>query len=76
MPMLMDAVKEYTRKVTYVTYNVGDYNLECSCRKFEIFDILCMHGMKVLTHNKVLMLPSRYIQRRWSKFSKDGLPYQ
>ncbi|KAK8926597.1 Protein FAR1-RELATED SEQUENCE 2 [Platanthera zijinensis] len=114
MPMLMDAVKEYTRtiyadfeeeclsqiscicelvtsnedshfyrvsppeefKVTYVTYNVSDYSLECSCRKFETFGILCMHGMKVLTHNKVLMLPSRYIQKKWSKFSKDGLPYQ
>ena len=49
-----------------------DETLSCSCRKFESFDILCRHGLKVLEVLDIKLIHNRYIMKRWRRDAKDG----
>ncbi|KAM0938089.1 putative transcription factor FAR family [Dioscorea sansibarensis] len=55
-----------------VEFHPTDAIVLCSCKKFEIMGVLCMHALKVLNINNVLNLPSQYILKRWTKFANEG----
>ena len=55
-----------------VMWNPLDETLSCSCRKFELFGILCRHGLKVLDVLAIKLIPNRYIMNRWRRDAKDG----
>ncbi|KAJ8632199.1 hypothetical protein MRB53_025535 [Persea americana] len=39
----------------------------CSCNKFEFESIPCCHVLSILRRGTILLLPDRYILKRWSK---------
>lgn len=51
-----------------VELNPCNLEIKCSCRKFEEIGLLCMHALKVFSHNNILHLPTRYILKRWTKY--------
>lgn len=60
------------RSYGLVEYDPSNVMVTCSCKKFEMMGILCMHALKVLNYNNILHLPSCYILKRWTKYAKDG----
>lgn len=54
-----------------VELNPSNLEIKCSCRKFEEIGLLCMHALKVFSHNNVLHLPTRYILKRWTKYANS-----
>ncbi|KAL0924201.1 hypothetical protein M5K25_005012 [Dendrobium thyrsiflorum] len=56
-----------------VEFSPSNYNVNCSCKKFESTGILCMHALKVLNNNNILHLPRHYILKRWTKYANDGI---
>jgi len=52
-------------------WNPLDQTLSCSCRKFETFDILCRHALKILDVLDIKLIPDRYITKRWRRDAKD-----
>ncbi|XP_020107897.1 protein FAR1-RELATED SEQUENCE 5-like [Ananas comosus] len=56
-----------------VILNKEDHIVQCTCRRFEYYGILCAHALKVLYINNIVDLPNRYILRRWTKYAKDGI---
>ncbi|XP_020254947.1 protein FAR1-RELATED SEQUENCE 5-like [Asparagus officinalis] len=61
------------RSYGLVEYDPSNISVTCSCKKFEMMGILCMHALKVLNYNNILHLPSCYILKRWTKYAKDGV---
>ncbi|XP_028803394.1 protein FAR1-RELATED SEQUENCE 5-like [Neltuma alba] len=55
-----------------VTFNSEDETVECSCKKYEFVGILCCHALRVLNLWNKLVIPSRYILKRWSKHARSG----
>ncbi|KAJ3709182.1 hypothetical protein LUZ61_012887 [Rhynchospora tenuis] len=50
-----------------VELNSSNLEITCSCKKFQASGLLCMHALKVFSHNNILHLPTRYILKRWTK---------
>ncbi|PKA52635.1 Protein FAR1-like sequence 5 [Apostasia shenzhenica] len=63
----------HKRSLGLVEFDSSNVSVTCSCKKFELMGILCMHALKVLNYNNILQLPSRYILKRWTKYAKDGV---
>ncbi|XP_031504039.1 protein FAR1-RELATED SEQUENCE 5-like isoform X2 [Nymphaea colorata] len=58
------------RHEAYVTYNVGNKAVECTCKKYEFKGILCRHALKALDRENIKEIPESYIMRRWTKNAK------
>ncbi|XP_043700361.1 protein FAR1-RELATED SEQUENCE 5-like [Telopea speciosissima] len=56
-----------------VLYKIHEQALECNCRKFETYGILCCHVLKVLDVLEIKCIPEKYILRRWILAAKDIL---
>jgi SWIM zinc finger len=52
-------------------FEPSEVKISCSCKKFALMGILCMHALKVLNNNNILYLPDQYIVKRWTKYVKD-----
>lgn len=50
-----------------VTFNSTDDTVTCSCKKNEFVGILCKHALCILYTRSVLLIPSKYILKRWSR---------
>ncbi|XP_074314490.1 protein FAR1-RELATED SEQUENCE 5-like [Silene latifolia] len=57
----------------HVTYDCSNQLIECTCRKLQVMGIFCSHIIRVLHMHSVGEIPSRYILRRWTKFSKTAV---
>ncbi|KAK9274132.1 hypothetical protein L1049_018946 [Liquidambar formosana] len=56
-----------------ITFTSVDGTISCSCKNFEFVGILCCHALKVLDDLKMkLMIPERYILKRWTKNARAG----
>jgi SWIM zinc finger len=56
------------KQLGLVELNPSILEIKCSCKKFEAMGLLCMHALKVFSHNNILHLPTRYILNRWTKY--------
>ncbi|KAG7986751.1 hypothetical protein I3843_03G097700 [Carya illinoinensis] len=56
-----------------VTFNSSDSTVVCSCMKFEYVGFPCSHALKVLDHQNIKIIPSRYILKRWTKDGRSGI---
>ncbi|KAK9757450.1 hypothetical protein RND81_01G163700 [Saponaria officinalis] len=57
----------------HVTFDCDNNLIECTCKKFLVMGMLCSHIICVLHIHSVTEIPSTYILRRWSKFSKADI---
>ena len=48
-------------------YRGADQTISCSCRRFELFGLLCRHIFYVLRISFVNEFPKKYIVRRWRR---------
>lgn len=48
-------------------YSSCDMNVSCSCKRFELFGLLCRHIFYVLRMNSIEDFPKEYVMDRWSK---------
>ncbi|KAF7812612.1 protein FAR1-RELATED SEQUENCE 5-like [Senna tora] len=55
-----------------VTFNSEDETVVCSCKKFEFVGILCGHALCVLNHWNKIVIPQKYILKRWTKDARNG----
>ncbi|KAK9282735.1 hypothetical protein L1049_010955 [Liquidambar formosana] len=56
-----------------INFTSIDGTISCSCKNFEFVGILCGHALKVLDDLKMkLMIPERYILKRWTKNARAG----
>ncbi|XP_043705274.1 protein FAR1-RELATED SEQUENCE 5-like [Telopea speciosissima] len=51
-----------------IDYEVADGSC---CRKFETYDILCCHAIKILDRLDIKMIPESYVLRRWTRTSRN-----
>ncbi|CAN6443779.1 unnamed protein product [Victoria cruziana] len=58
------------RHEAYVTYNIGNKLVECTCKRYEFKGILCRHALKALDRENVKEIPESYIMQRWTKHAK------
>ncbi|XP_021758958.1 protein FAR-RED IMPAIRED RESPONSE 1-like [Chenopodium quinoa] len=49
------------RRFYRVTFDTSTKEVECDCRKFETFGIMCKHSMRILDQNLVFEIPQKYI---------------
>ncbi|KAJ8622586.1 hypothetical protein MRB53_031115 [Persea americana] len=56
--------KEIEREVLWKKDEKHAY---CSCKKFEFEGIPCCHVLSILRRGSILILPERYILKRWTK---------
>ncbi|KAF7801264.1 protein FAR1-RELATED SEQUENCE 5-like [Senna tora] len=64
---LLDHPREHN-----VTFNSEDETVVCSCKKFEFIGILCGHALHVLHHWNKIVIPEKYILKRWTKNARSG----
>ena len=55
-----------------VSYDTTDKTFSCSCRKFEIIEILCCYVLKVFDALDIKTISDMYILKRWTKEAKSG----
>lgn len=55
-----------------VRFNTFEMKATCSCRMFEFSGIICRHVLSVFRAKNVLMLPSEYVLKRWTRNAKTG----
>lgn len=55
-----------------VSFNSFEMKASCSCQMFEYSGIICRHILAVFRAKNVLMLPSNYILKRWTRNAKSG----
>ena len=55
-----------------VSYDTEDKTFSCSCRKFEIIEILCCHVLKVFDSLDIKTISNMYILKRWTREAKSG----
>ncbi|KAK2388554.1 protein FAR1-RELATED SEQUENCE [Trifolium repens] len=55
-----------------VTFNFEDQSVDCSCRLFQFIGILCCHALRVLNHLNIIVIPQKYILKRWTKQARSG----
>ncbi|XP_037410250.1 protein FAR1-RELATED SEQUENCE 6-like [Triticum dicoccoides] len=66
--VLIDKEKGWRKDIVYhVYFNEEEFEVKCSCRRFEFRGILCRHILCVLTHMKIKEVPPQYIHDRWKK---------
>ncbi|XP_043705344.1 protein FAR1-RELATED SEQUENCE 5-like [Telopea speciosissima] len=70
---MVDEEGEFVEGEHTVLYKIHEQVLECSCRKFETYGILCCHVLKVLDVLEIKCIPEKYILRRWTRAAKDIL---
>ncbi|XP_076915910.1 protein FAR1-RELATED SEQUENCE 5-like [Bidens hawaiensis] len=58
---------EFIGAIHCVMFRSADQTMSCSCRRFELFGLLCRHIFYVLRICFVTKFPKRYIVRRWRK---------
>ncbi|CAN6443778.1 unnamed protein product [Victoria cruziana] len=58
------------RQEVYVTYNVENGTVECTCKNYEFKGFLCCHALKALDRENIREIPSPYIMQRWKKHAK------
>ncbi|XP_027351036.1 protein FAR1-RELATED SEQUENCE 5-like [Abrus precatorius] len=56
-----------------VTFDRSSTTINCSCKKFETFGILCCHALKVFEANDVKVIPDKYILKRWTTQGRCGI---
>ncbi|KAL2460235.1 Protein FAR1-RELATED SEQUENCE 12 [Abeliophyllum distichum] len=56
-----------------LTYYVGNDFIFCSCRTFDFEGYPCRHMVSYFKKIQVLLLPEKYILRRWTKNAKVGV---
>lgn len=56
-----------------VSFDPSDNIITCSCRKFESFDFMYCHALKVCDINDIKLLPDQYIILRWTKKVRAGV---
>ncbi|PWA37080.1 zinc finger, SWIM-type, MULE transposase domain, FHY3/FAR1 family [Artemisia annua] len=54
-------------EVYEVLYSSCDMSVTCTCKRFELFGLLCRHIFYVLRMNNVQDFPNEYVLDRWSK---------
>ncbi|XP_057445614.1 protein FAR1-RELATED SEQUENCE 5-like [Lotus japonicus] len=59
---IYEQAREYT-----VTFDSFNEKISCSCMKFEYLGVLCCHALKVLDYRNIMIVPSQYILKRWTK---------
>nr|XP_034586734.1 protein FAR1-RELATED SEQUENCE 5-like [Setaria viridis] len=69
IPLLKTAAESYTGRM-YKEFE-EEFN-----KQFSFSCILCKHAFKVFNVNDVFILPSQYIQHRWTKYAKRGFYIQ
>ncbi|KAJ8615718.1 hypothetical protein MRB53_035090 [Persea americana] len=50
-----------------VLWKKDEKHAYCSCKKFEFEGIPCCHVLSILRRGSILILPERYILKRWTK---------
>lgn len=56
-----------------VTYNSFEIRANCSCQMFEFQGIPCRHMISVFRKKNILMLPSCYLLKRWTRHAKTNV---
>lgn len=64
---------EANLKPYFVRYTVTETKVTCSCQMFEFSGLLCTHILTVFRVTNVLMLPSHYVLKRWTRNAKSGV---
>ncbi|KAI3465666.1 hypothetical protein Pfo_022329 [Paulownia fortunei] len=59
-------------KAHTVRFNAFEMKATCSCRMFDFSGIICRHVLSVFRAKNVLMLPSEYVLKRWTRNAKAG----
>ncbi|XP_074304276.1 protein FAR1-RELATED SEQUENCE 7-like [Silene latifolia] len=57
----------------HVTYDCSNQLIECTCRNLQVMGMFCNHIIRVFHMPSVGEITSRYILRRWTKFSKTAV---
>ncbi|KAF7839313.1 protein FAR1-RELATED SEQUENCE 5-like isoform X2 [Senna tora] len=55
-----------------VTFNSEDETVVCSCKKIDFVGILCGHALRVLNHWNKIVIPPKYILKRWTNNARSG----
>lgn len=56
-----------------VNFNVVDFLVSCSCKRFEECGLLCCHCLRIMHVHSIPQIPKCYIKRRWTKSAKQDL---
>ncbi|KAK6115393.1 hypothetical protein DH2020_007662 [Rehmannia glutinosa] len=69
VPLLEFKVKSLCQnsRIRKVVFDKRNYEVKCSCHKFESMGILCKHVLKVFNFVDLNILPKPYIKKRWMK---------
>ncbi|KAM3207862.1 hypothetical protein ACQJBY_062879 [Aegilops geniculata] len=60
--VLIDEDKGWRKDVVHhVYFSDEEFEVKCSCRRFEFTGILCRHVLCVLTHKKIKEVPTQYV---------------
>ncbi|XP_058090138.1 protein FAR1-RELATED SEQUENCE 5-like isoform X2 [Magnolia sinica] len=60
------------KKKYIVNLNASNMEVKCSCKMFDFSGILCRHTLLVFRMKNILMLPSHYFLKRWTRYAKRG----
>ncbi|XWS26064.1 hypothetical protein CRYUN_Cryun27aG0120800 [Craigia yunnanensis] len=60
-------------KAHFVKFNIFRKKASCSCQMFEFSGIICKQVLAVFRVTNVLILPSHYILKRWTRNAKSGV---
>nr|GEV74067.1 hypothetical protein [Tanacetum cinerariifolium] len=72
---IRDTGADFKRKGTVVEVNYipSEGKSNCSCLRYECYELLCRHIFYVLRLSKVHNIPKSYLQKRWSK---NAMPHK
>ncbi|XBH97719.1 hypothetical protein VPH35_127351 [Triticum aestivum] len=66
--VLIDEDKGWRKDIVHhVYFSEEEFEVKCSCRRFEFTGILCRHVLCVLTHKKIKEVPPQYVLDRSKK---------
>lgn len=68
---LCDATEDL--KHWFVTLDLTNFDVDCSCKGFQTKGILCKHILRVYNHANVKQIPSQYILNRFTLKAKKSL---
>ncbi|XP_043705054.1 protein FAR1-RELATED SEQUENCE 5-like [Telopea speciosissima] len=68
---LVDEEMNFVEGEYVVLYKPSEHLIECSCKKFETFGILCCHALKVIDVLDLKCIPDKYILRRWTRTARN-----
>ncbi|CAA0825605.1 Protein FAR1-RELATED SEQUENCE 5 [Striga hermonthica] len=64
-----------TKRQRYLTYDVPEEFIACSCKKFEFEGYPCRHMLCWMRVEQVMLVPEKYVKKRWTKNAKSNLIY-